>query len=109
MEWIKKIVPTLGLLIGIVFVAIGGVVTLGSTLKYFLIEPDLFYVEEGCRVGFDGVTPLSEEEKNDCIERRTAQETTMQKNNFMRSLIDGLAFLVTGTVFWVLWNRKKHT
>jgi hypothetical protein len=113
MEWIKKIVPTLGLLIGIIFVAIGGVMTLGSTLKYFFIEPDLSYVEEGCTYKFDQSAgkdmPLDQVSKEDCIERRTTQETTMQKNNFKRNLIDGFSFLVTGSIFWIIWNRKRDS
>lgn len=113
MEWIKKIVPTLGLLIGIIFVAIGGVMTIGSTLKYFFIEPDLSYVEEGCMYKFDTSlgkdVQLDMSAKQDCIDRRTIQEITMQKNNFKRNLIDGFAFLVTGTTFWIIWNRKKHS
>lgn len=113
MDWIKKIVPTLGLLIGIIFVAIGGVMTLGSTLKYFFIEPDLSYVDDGCMYKFDSTlgkdVQLDENLKQDCIEKRTLQETTNQKNNFKRNLIDGLSFLVTGLTFWIIWNRKKHT
>ncbi len=113
MEWIKKIVPTLGLLIGIIFVAIGGVMTIGSTLKYFFIEPDLTYVEDGCMYKFDQSLgkdmPLDEKSKRDCIERRTTQETTMQNNNLKRNLIDGFAFLVTGATFWIIWNRKRNS
>ncbi len=113
MEWIKKLVPTIGLLIGIIFVAIGGVMTIGSTLKYFFIEPDTMYVEEGCTYKFDPTAgkdmPLTSEAKQDCIERRTAQEETMQNNNLKRNLIDGFSFLVTGTVFWIIWNRKKNS
>jgi len=112
MEWIKKLVPTIGLLIGIVFVAIGGVMTVGSTLKYFFIEPDLSYIEENCVYKFDSAVEKNVEvsavEKQACIEKRTLQETTNQNNNLKRNLIDGFSFLVTGSVFWIIWNRKKN-
>jgi len=112
MEWIKKIVPTAGLLIGVLFVAIGGVMTIGSTLEYFIIEPDLSYVEDGCMYKFDQSLgkdiQLDEEAKQDCIAKRTAQEITMQENNLKRNLIQGFSFLATGAFFWIFWNRKKH-
>jgi hypothetical protein len=112
MEWIKKIVPTIGLLIGIIFVAIGGVMTIGSTLKYFFIEPDFSYIEENCISKFDPALQknieVSSEEKESCVEKRTAQERTNQNHNLKRNLIDGFSFLVTGTVFWIIWNRRKN-
>jgi hypothetical protein len=112
MDWIKKIVPTAGLLIGILFVAIGGVMTIGSTLEYVILEPDLSYIEDGCMYKFDVTAgkdiPLDEKAKEECIAKRTAQEITMQENNLKRNLIQGFSFLITGVFFWIFWNRKKH-
>ncbi len=112
MEWIKKVVPTIGLLIGIIFVAIGGVMTIGSTLKYFFIEPDLSYIDENCIYKFDSSVEknveVSEAEQQACIEKRTLQEKMNQSNNLKRNLIDGFSFLLTGAFFWIFWNRKKN-
>jgi len=112
MEWFKKVVPTIGLLIGIIFVAIGGVMTIGSTLKYFFIEPDLSYVQDFCMNSkLDSVvennSEISMEEEQMCIDRRIVQERVNQKNNFKRNLIDGFSFLLVGLVFWILWDRKQ--
>lgn len=111
MEWFKKVVPIIGLLIGIIFVAIGGVVTIGSTLKYFFVEPDLSYIEDNCIYKFDSSVEknveVSELEQQTCIEKRTLQEKMNQSNNLKRNLIDGFSFLIVGLVFWILWNRKQ--
>lgn len=112
MEWIKKIVPTAGLLIGILFVAIGGVMTIGSALEYAILPPDLSFVEEGCMYKFDQAAgkdmPLDANAKQECIERRTLQEETMQKNNLLKNFVEGSSFLITGAFFWIFWNRRKN-
>lgn len=112
MEWIKKIVPTAGLLIGILFVAIGGVMTVGLTLESLFLPTDLSFVEEGCTYKFDAVVgkdmPLDENAKQECIEKRTAQEEIIQKNSRTKNLLEGLSFLIMGSFFWIFWNRRKN-
>lgn len=119
-EWIKKIAPTVGLVIGIVFVAIGAIVSLQAVAKLLFTEPDLSYIEDNCTNRYGYVAPtkvipegdvaeerMTEEELQSCIENQTMREEVGFKNRHIDGLITGLSMLIVGMIFWALFREKK--
>lgn len=119
MDWIKKIAPTVGLVIGIVFVAIGAIVSIQAIGKLSFTEPDLSYIEENCSMRLYGPvfdkgetvassTEPTESEKESCIKSQTLREQAGFKNRHTDALITGISMLIVGGIFWLLFKERKN-
>jgi len=111
MEWIKKIVPSLGLLIGIILTSIGATMALSSGLKLAFSQPVIYDYTYACQTKYEPTlqqnTALEEKDRVDCEVKTTAKETARFKTEKTQNILDGIAFLVVGIFFWV-WFTRKH-
>jgi len=110
-NWIERIVPTIGLLLGIVFVAVGAVIAGGNALKLALYEPQpasTFNYQCEFKNGFDTTQPesrLTTEERAACITTAQADDAIVFRTNKKNAIIDGAMFLVVGSIFWLTFKR----
>ncbi len=114
-NWIERIVPTIGLLLGIVFVAVGAVIAGGNALKLAFYEPQpasTFNYQCEFKNGFDVTqkeSRLSSEERATCIATAQADDASVFRANKKNAIIDGLMFFVVGGIFWLTfkqWHKK---
>lgn len=113
MNWIEKIIPTIGLLIGIVFVAIGSILAGGSALKLALYEPNpassYTYQCEFVNTASPTEPPqrLSEDERALCLTTAQSDDALRYRNDKKNVIIDGSMFLVVGGMFWFIFKRWR--
>jgi len=117
MEWIKKIAPIVGCVIGLVLVAIGAVMTLQSGMKLAFAEPAPYYgydtsCEDQDRFKFspegEEVIKMTPEEKEECESDQKEREERQFKNRHVQDLINGLSLLIVGGIFWGVFREKKR-
>lgn len=113
MNWIEKIVPTIGLLIGIAFVAVGSILTGGSILKLALYEPQpasSFNYQCEFKPAMDATKPesrMTDAERASCVASAQSDEAIRFRTDKKNTIIDGAMFLVVGIVFWVIFKRWR--
>lgn len=115
MEWIKKIAPIAGYIIGLVLVAIGAVMTLQSGMNLAFAEPNSYYYEDICENNIrynaldakESIEKITPEERDDCLKRQEEREQKQFKNRNVQSLINGLSLLIVGGFFWGLFRERK--
>lgn len=111
MTWFKKIIPSIGLLVGMVFVAIGAIMLLSATFKlvfnvstnyndYYMCEYR-YNAEQGKDI------KLSPEESEACIEKQIVRDEENFVKDKANNIIDGAAFLAVGAFFWIFFWRKN--
>ena len=114
MNWIEKIVPTIGLLIGIILVAIGAIITGGSALKLALYEPNpasLYNYQCEFKPNSDATQPESRmtgTERTVCIESAQSDDAIRFRQDKKNMIIDGAMFLGVGIAFWIIFKRWKR-
>lgn len=111
-SWIKLIAPTIGLLIGIVFVAIGSIMTTSSVIKLTLqneLSGNIYSYCEPTRFDpkLETQIELTAEEIAECKKERIAEEKARFRSNKIDNIIDGAIFLIVGITFWSIFRRKK--
>jgi divalent metal cation (Fe/Co/Zn/Cd) transporter len=110
MEWIKKVVPSVALLIGIVLTAIGATMLLSSVLKLAFYAPvanDYSYACEPENKTGSARTQALEETEEECIARMYDEEVARFNNRQVENTLDGIAFLIVGGFLWIWFARKK--
>lgn len=111
MEFLKKIVPTIGLLVGIVFVAVGGTMLLSSGLKLAFSHPVPYDPAMSCEYRYSPDTEANikqtPEEIDACIERVTTEEESRFVQDKINTMIDGAAFLIVGAFFWIMFRKRE--
>lgn len=111
MEFLKKLVPTIGLLVGIVFVAIGGVMGVSSGLKLAFSHPVVYDPTLTC---MNTYTPDSKpivqtpEQITACVEKIVVDEQDRFVQEKINSIIDGATFLLVGAFFWLVFRKKRE-
>lgn len=110
-DFFKKFVPTAGFFIGIILVAIGATMFIGSTLKLAFVDSlstpdhnpciDSLYV-----VNKEEVNVRTEEEELECIEKYNTEERKRFIKRQHVSMIDGVAFLLVGAFFWIYFKKR---
>ena len=118
MEWIKKVAPVAGYIIGLILVAIGAVMTLQSGMKLAFAEPDSYYYENLCEdnARYGGVLAeegmkevvMTPEEKESCLQKQEEREMKQFKNRHVQDLINGFSLLIVGGIFWGLFRERKE-
>lgn len=116
MAWLEKIVPSLGLLIGIVFVAVGSVMMLSSVLKivtynpesaipaYYECPPNISKSIEQDQIQSDESVTVQDPEA--CREQYVQSERIRYMTNRKDNALDGGVFLFVGIIFWIIFARK---
>jgi hypothetical protein len=113
MTWFKKIIPSIGLLLGMVLVAIGSIMLLSSAFKLvFNVSTsynDYYVCESRYNPSLEHEVTLDPVEIENCKEKELARE----QENFIQektsNIIDGGAFLVVGAFFWIFfWKRNRE-
>ena len=115
MTWLEKIVPSLGLLVGIVFVAIGAVMGGGAVLKMVAYNPESF-VPYNCEYDYRTLptpeaqvpTQKTPGEIEVCKMIEQKAEATRYLHNKKENAIDGVVFLITGIIFWILFAKQRR-
>jgi len=111
MEFLKKLVPTIGLLVGIVFVAIGGVMGVSSGLKLAFSHPVVYDPTVSCMntYGPESKPVLQTPEQiTTCVARVNSDEKTRFIQEKINSMIDGVTFIAVGTFFWLMFRKKRE-
>lgn len=111
MEWIKKLIPSLGLLIGIVFVAIGATMLLSSTFKLVFNVEVSYDTRISCETKYNPELEKSVEQTPEQIEACVQDLKESEHERFVAQktddIVDGGAFLAVGIFFWVFfWKRR---
>jgi predicted GTPase len=111
MEWIKKLIPSLGLLIGIIFVAIGATMLISSSFKLIFDVSEVYEDRYLCEYRWDRELEQdikqSSEQIEACLEKNREAEEARFVARKTDDIIDGVAFLVVGIFFWVFfWKRQ---
>jgi hypothetical protein len=111
MEWIKKLIPSLGLLIGIIFVAIGATMLLSSTFKLVFNVETSYDTRISCETKYNPELEKSVEQTPEQIEACLKDLRETEHARFVTQktddIIDGSAFLVVGIFFWVFFWRQR--
>jgi hypothetical protein len=118
MTWLRKIVPSLGLLIGIIFVAIGATMTLSSVFKLVFNVGEQYPPVYNCDMAapvIDGLERKVEsgdleptaEDIAECEAKYEQKEKDRILTKRLDSILDGSAFLIVGIFFWMFfWKRQ---
>ena len=109
-----------GMIIGIALTAIGAIFVLNSALKVYVFgfdTPPYFSATEQCQYDHqakpmnreDGPVKLEGEEYDKCVVEKTASESARYIRQREENMIDGLAMLLVGIPFWLMFGvrRKK--
>lgn len=106
-----------GMIIGIALTAIGAIFVLNSALKVYVFgfdTPPYFSATEQCQYdhqkpmnGVDGPVKLEGEEYDECVIEKTASESARYIRQRKENMIDGLAMLLVGIPFWLLFGMRR--
>lgn len=109
MNWIEKIVPSIGLLIGIVFVAIGATMGFGSLIKISTYEAGSYdsYICQNKPIVEGVEDTMDNGDLEECISREKENAKSRYMQDKKENVIDGLVFLIVGIVFWRIFAKKK--
>ncbi len=121
--WLYDLINFGGAVTGIILTAIGGTMLLNAVLKLYVFKFDSYsysYVtEDQCRFDYR-VKPFpvkeadtepkerSEEEIKKCMEERKAEEKARYKRDKQENMVDGLAMLIVGIPFWIIFDRRRR-
>ena len=112
MEFLKKLIPAIGLLIGIVFVAIGGTMTLSNSFKLAFSKPVAYDPIGSCEYKYIPASPEGVKQTpaqiSECTERVIADQKAQYIQQKTDSIIDGGAFLLVGAFFWLMFRKREH-
>ncbi len=110
MTWLEKIIPSIGLLIGIIFVAVGATMLLSSVIKMATYIPNPGYYSCPMPVrepSPEGLVMEPTESDQVCKERMVKEERTRYFIDKKDMSINGGVLLVVGIVFWIFFARKR--
>ena len=126
-EILKNLIQFGGTILGIILVAIGGIMFMSSTLKLYVFqyetaryqteehiyeqcvnEPYIRKTSYGEEASKD-VTEPTEEEIKACTDRKTASAKKEYRRNETENMIEGFSFLFFGVLFWVVYRRHRKT
>lgn len=101
----------MGLLIGIIFVAIGATMLLSSTFKLIFDVSVTYEDRYSCEYKWDREldkeSKQSPEQIEACLEDNRVAEEERFVSQKTDDIIDGAAFLAVGTFFWLFfWKRR---
>ena len=121
LSWFRHFPPFAGTLVGIALTAIGGVMVLNVVLKLYVFGFDTptygisfqhecvydNFADLGLENPKESRKKLSEEERANCITERKTEEKERYLRDKKENFVDGLAMLLVGIPFWVIFARKR--
>ncbi len=123
LSWLYDLINFGGAVTGIILTAIGGTMLLNAALKLYVFKFDSatysYITEEQCRFDYQ-VVPISPknvntepkerspEEVKKCLKERREEEERRYIRNKQESMVDGLAMLIVGIPFWVIFDRRRR-
>ncbi|MBT3349249.1 hypothetical protein HN954_01325 [bacterium] len=117
LTWLRDLITLGGALTGIIMTAIGGVLVLNAVLKLYVFqfqtaEYSIVTTEE-CRMDYSRMkesepTVRTPEEIEQCKTDRQEENLLRFERQKKENLVDGLAMLLVGIPFWMIfWRRRK--
>lgn len=117
LAWLPDLIRFGGALTGIILTAIGGVMMLNAVLKLYVFQFDSdqysVVTTQECRMDYDKVmddkpTIRTPEEIEQCKVDRREENSLRFERNKKENLVDGLAMLLVGIPFWMIfWKKRK--
>jgi hypothetical protein len=122
--WLYDLINFGGAVTGIILTAIGGTMLLNASLKLYVFKFDsneYSYIRaEDCRYDYN-ISPVvaiktgenipkerSEEDAQKCLNDRIAEEKQRYTRNKQENMVDGLAMLIVGIPFWIIFDRRRQ-
>jgi len=120
--WLYDLINFGGAVTGIILTAIGGTMLLNSALKLYVFKFDSdsysYVTRESCLYDYN-LPPVkvidtkqprqrSEEEIEKCLTERKAEEKQRYTRNKQENMVDGLAMLIIGIPFWIIFDRRRR-
>lgn len=119
-HWITKLVPAVVFIAGIAMVAVGGVMTVSSSLKLVLFEtePYDYYNSEVCTYDYNRMTPqeglevekpyrLTPDEVEACKAEKEAEAKERFQNLEKQDIVDGISSLLIGGILLFIFRKRK--
>jgi hypothetical protein len=124
--WLYDLINFGGAVTGIILTAIGGTMLLNASLKLYVFKFDsneYSYIRaEDCRYDYLHPVPVegnlktvntqprerTSEEIEKCMDDRKAEEKQRYTRNKQENMVDGLAMLIIGIPFWVIFDRRRQ-
>lgn len=118
LAWLPDLLRFGGAVTGIILTAIGGVMLLNATMKLYIFkfqtEPYQIVSTEECKYDYNIKTTgqeqpyvRTEEEIAACKTDRLEQNKMQFERSKKENMVDGLAMLLVGIPFWVIFWRKR--
>ena len=121
LSWLPELIRFGGAITGIVLTAIGGVMLINATMKLYVFdfqtEPYQIVSTEECKYDHnrsikkdDETKPYirTAEEIETCKADRLEANTIRFERSKKESMVDGLAMLLVGIPFWLIFWRKRN-
>ena len=116
---LRDLINVGGVIIGIALTAIGSIFVLNTVLKLYVFHfdtPPYFSAEEMCQYDYNarpmtpdgGPVKLEGEAYDKCVTEKTDLETTRYVRQKKESMIDGLAMMLVGIPFWMIFGIRRR-
>ncbi len=124
LAWLPDLISFGGAVTGIILTAIGGVMLLNSMMKLYVFnfqtEPYQIISTEECKYDHNRRIEMSErrdlsqpyerteEEIEECKINKLEENKLRFKRSKQENMVDGLAMLLIGIPFWLIFWRKRR-
>jgi hypothetical protein len=116
---LRDLVNVGGIIMGIALTAIGSIFVLNTVLKVYVFEfttNSYFSAQEMCQYDhqvrpvkpMDGPVKLEGEEYDKCVVEKTELEESRFVRQKQERMIDGLAMLLVGLPFWLIFGVRRR-
>ncbi len=122
LPWLRELITFGGAITGIVLTAVGGVMLINATLKLYVFqfqseEYQVVTIDE-CRYDHNRTKPVAAgeiskpyertpEEVEQCKADRQEENRLRFERNKKENMVDGLAMLLVGIPFWIIFERRR--
>lgn len=120
LAWLSELIQFGGAVTGIILTAVGGVMLLNATMKLYIFnfqsESYQIVTEEECRYDHSRPKAVENEFKSyertpeeiaECKEIRKEENLLRFKRNKKEGMVDGLAMLLIGIPFWMIFRKRQ--
>lgn len=116
--WAHAVVRTAGHIIGMILTIVGTIMIINASLSLALFDQYAYtdvsmmcqYKDQDYRPYKADEEPMiyTEAEKAECIAEKEAQESARYRRQKLETIVDGVAPLVIGIFFWLIFRIKKE-
>lgn len=121
LAWLPELIQFGGAVTGIILTAVGGVMLLNATMKLYVFdfqsESYQIVSDEECRYDHNRSIKKADinepyqrtvEEIEQCKETRKEENRMRFEQNKKENMVDGLAMLLVGIPFWIIFRKRKN-